>query len=263
MTPKLTVIGAGIGDPELITIKAVRALQTAAVILYDALVDESLLGYACPGTVRVFVGKRRGHKACEQDAINALIVRYAESHGHVVRLKGGDPFVFGRGLEEMQYARAHGLEVAYVPGVSSAIAAAGAAGIAVTLRGVSRSFWVLTATTDSGDLNPELFEAARSNATVVVLMGLSKLADIAFAFATLGRADVPVAIVQNGAAADQQVVVGTAGTIVSRAGEARLGSPAVIVIGEVVRHRLDASAAQPDQELIDIQNLLKSSLAAA
>ena len=239
MQPKLTVIGAGLGDPELITIKAVRALQTARVILYDALVDESLLGYACPEVVRIYVGKRRDAKAYSQEAINDLIVEYARRYGHVVRLKGGDPFVFGRGLEELQYAQAHGLAVEYIPGVSSSIAAAGSAGIAVTLRGVSRGFWVLTATTDRGELNPEITEAAATNATTVILMGLTKIGQIAAVFAAAGKANVPVAVVENATLPNQRTVIGTIADITGRVALADLTGPAVIVVGEVVAHRLD------------------------
>lgn len=123
--PRLTVVGVGIGDPELITVKAIKALQTADVVLYDALVNESLLDYAPATASLVYVGKRRGAKVYTQDEINERIMAYAKCCGHVVRLKGGDPFVFGRGLEEMQFAQAHGLETAYVPGVSSAIAGVG------------------------------------------------------------------------------------------------------------------------------------------
>ena len=132
LQPRLTVVGAGIGDPDLITLKAIKALQSADAVLYDALVNEALLDYAAPGAAKVYVGKRKGAKAFTQEEINERIVAYAHCCGHVVRLKGGDPFVFGRGLEEMQYAQSQGIPAGYIPGVSSAIAGAGAAGIAVT-----------------------------------------------------------------------------------------------------------------------------------
>jgi len=236
--PKLSVVGAGIGDPELITLKAVRALQNADAVLYDALVNEELLNYAPPGAARLYVGKRRGEKAFTQEEINERIVAYAHCCGHVVRLKGGDPFVFGRGLEEMRYAQSHGIPVEYIPGISSAIAGAGAAGIAVTARGASRSFWVLTATTDMGDLNPEIFTAADTDATVVILMGLTKIADIALAFKAAGKADLPVAVIQNATLPEQQEVFGTIADISEKVQESSIGSPAVIVIGEVVGKRI-------------------------
>jgi uroporphyrin-III C-methyltransferase len=236
-TPRLTVVGAGIGDPELITLKAIRAIGEASVILYDALVNEALLDYARHGTLVVYVGKRRSYKAYTQEAINQLIVEYAHERGHVVRLKGGDPFVFGRGHEEMDYAQAHGVEVAYVPGVSSAIAGVGAAGIAVTRRGASRSFWTLTATTDTGDLNPELAVAARTDATVVVLMGLTKLPEIARIWAEMGKNDLPLAIIQNASLPDQRVFAGRVAEVEQLLAHAHPTYPTLIVLGETVRHR--------------------------
>ncbi|MCW5922141.1 MAG: uroporphyrinogen-III C-methyltransferase [Saprospiraceae bacterium] len=235
--PRLSVVGAGIGDPEHITLKAVKALQSADAVLYDALVNEELLSYASPSAAKVYVGKRRGEKAFTQEEINERIVAYAHCCGHVVRLKGGDPFVFGRGLEEMQYAQSQGIPVEYIPGVSSAIAGAGAAGIAVTTRGASRGFWALTATTDTGDLNPEIFTAADSDATIVVLMGIAKIADITLAFMTAGKTDMPVAVIQNATLPTQREVFGTVADIVEKVQESGIRSPAVIVIGEVVRHR--------------------------
>ncbi|GAB4491684.1 MAG: uroporphyrinogen-III C-methyltransferase [Saprospiraceae bacterium] len=236
--PRLSVVGAGIGDPELITLKAVRVLQSADAVLYDALVNEELLNYAPPSAAKVYVGKRRGEKAFTQEEINERIVAYAHCCGHVVRLKGGDPFVFGRGLEEMQYAQSQGIPAEYIPGVSSSIAGAGAAGIAVTARGASRGFWVLTATTDTGDLNPEIFSAAATNATVVILMGLTKITDISLAFKSAGKSDLPVAVIQNATLSTQQEVFGTIANISEKVQESGIGSPAVIVVGEVVSKRL-------------------------
>ncbi|MBX2889633.1 MAG: uroporphyrinogen-III C-methyltransferase [Saprospiraceae bacterium] len=236
--PRLSVVGAGIGDPEHITLKAVRALQSADAVLYDALVNEELLNYAPPGAAKVYVGKRRGEKAFTQEEINERIVAYAHCCGHVVRLKGGDPFVFGRGLEEMQYAQSQGIPAEYIPGVSSSIAGAGAAGIAVTARGASRGFWVLTATTDTGDLNPEIFSAAATDATIVILMGVAKITDIALAFMAAGKTDLPVAIIQNATLPTQREMFGTVADISEKVQESGIGSPAVIVIGEVVRHRI-------------------------
>ncbi len=246
LNSRLTVVGAGPGDPELITLKAVSALRTADVVLYDALVNEALLDYTPATASRVYVGKRRGAKTYTQEEINERIVAYAHCCGHVVRLKGGDPFVFGRGLEEMHYAAAHGLPVSYIPGISSAIAAAGEAGIAVTTRGASRSFWTLTATTETGELNPEIFTAAQTDATVVILMGLTKLRDITAAFTAAGKSTLPVAVIQHASLPQQQEVVGTVADIVERAERLRIGSPAVIIIGETVHQRI-----APNRELSD------------
>ncbi|MEN8798137.1 MAG: uroporphyrinogen-III C-methyltransferase, partial [Flavobacteriaceae bacterium] len=142
----LSVVGAGPGDPELITLKAVKALQSADTVLYDALIDPELLNYANQAE-HIFVGKRRGCYAFQQDQINRIIVQRARLGRHVVRLKGGDPFVFGRGAEEMEYASAHGVEVKVIPGISSAVAVPAAMNIPVTKRGASESFWVITGTT--------------------------------------------------------------------------------------------------------------------
>jgi len=255
LVPRLTVVGAGPGDPDLITLKAVKALQSADVVLYDALANEAILEHTRPTAALVYVGKRRGAKAYSQDEINERIVAYAHCCGHVVRLKGGDPFVFGRGHEEMQFAQKHGLQTAYVPGISSSIDAAAAVGVPVTLRGASRSFWVLTGTTDTGELNPEIHAAAQSDATVVVLMGLSKVKEIAAVFQAAGKQDLPVAVIQNASLPQQREVFGTVSNIEVEIQKNDIGSPAVIVLGEVVRHRITSN------EILALDNLLKEDYA--
>src|SRR5690349_6782287 len=177
-TPTLKIVGAGPGDPELITLKGMKALQSADVILYDALASSKLLEYATPNCKRVFVGKRRGKKEFSQEEINQLIVFYATRYGTVVRLKGGDPNVFGRGHEELEYATRRGVEVIVIPGISSALAAPSSAGIPLTKRGVNESFWVVTGTLSSGELSNDIHLAAQSTATVIILMGLSHLKNI-------------------------------------------------------------------------------------
>ncbi len=245
--PRLTVVGAGPGDPELLTLKGLRVLAEADVVLFDALANDELLGYVRPGALRVFVGKRRGSRAYSQDEINALIVRCAWQHGHVVRLKGGDPFVFGRGREEMLHAEAHGLATAYVPGISSAVAVAGSAGIPVTHRGLSEGFRVITATTASGQLSREIGEAARTpRVTTVILMGLSQLAAITELFGRFGGAGVPAAVIQNGTLPTKRLVTGTVADVAAKAAAAGIGAPAIIVIGEVVR----LAAAVPLAQLV-------------
>lgn len=238
--PKLTVVGAGIGAVDLLTLQGKKALESADVVLYDALVNPALLDWAAPDAVKCFVGKRRGYKAYSQDDINEIIVEYAENCGHVVRLKGGDPFIFGRGREEMLYAAAHGLETAYVAGISSAIAAAGSIGIPMTYRSVSRSFWVMTATTELNELSPEIEWAANIAAkvdmTFVILMGLRRLQEIIALFKASGKGNLPVALVENATLANQQVIISTVDAILSRSEVALLNAPAVIVLGEVVRY---------------------------
>lgn len=234
--PKLTVVGAGPGDLELITLKGVRAIQQANVILYDALVDPQLLQYA-PDAEHIYVGKRKGCYAYRQEQINELIVAMANSRGHVVRLKGGDPFVFGRGAEEMEYASSHGLEVVVVPGLSSCISVPAAQNIPVTLRGASESFWVITGTTRNHEMSGDIALAARSSATVVILMGMSKLQAIMDLFRREGKGELPVAIIQDGTSERQKIGTGTVDTIVQIAEEGELANPAIIIIGEVVKQR--------------------------
>lgn len=233
---QLTVVGAGPGDVELITLKAIKALQAADVVLYDALVDISLLDYA-PNAEHIFVGKRKGCYAYQQDQINDLIVSRAKTHGHVVRLKGGDPFVFGRGAEEMEYAASKGLKVALVPGISSSVAVPAAQNIPVTKRGAAESFWVITGTTKNHKLSTDVALAAKSNATIVILMGMSKLSEIVQLFKSEGKSETPIAIIQNGTREDEKVGVGTIASIEALVVREELSNPAIIIIGEVVNHR--------------------------
>jgi uroporphyrin-III C-methyltransferase len=239
-TPKLTLIGAGPGDAELITLKGVKALQKADVILYDALVDPCLLEYCKPTAISKFVGKRKGRHSLSQEEINDLIVTLAFKHGHVVRLKGGDPFVFGRGYEEIQAARAFDIETEYIPGVSSAYSVPGLSEIPVTHRGTSESFWVITATTSSGELSDDVLSAAKTNATAVILMGVGQLSKIVNAYSEEGKSNLPVAIIQNGSRPDQKLVVGTIKTIEKETALAKVEAPAVIVVGETVGLHLAA-----------------------
>lgn len=233
--PKLTVVGAGPGDVELITIKAINALKEADVVLYDALVNEELLQYAATAEI-VFVGKRLGCHAYTQDQINELIVVMAKKYGHVVRLKGGDPFVFGRGSEEIDYAQQFGIETAVVPGISSALGVPAANGISLTQRGVSESFWVITGTTSAHKLSKDVYLASKSAATVVILMGMHKLEEIISIYQENRTDDLPIAIIQNGTKNSQQKVVGSVSTISKLVTDKEISSPAIIVIGEVVKY---------------------------
>ena len=155
-TPVLSLVGAGPGDPELITLKAIKVIRQADVILYDALANEELLNYASPNAITRFVGKRYGCHALSQSEINQLILDYAFSHGRVVRLKGGDPFVFGRAMEEIETARNHGIAVEIISGISSAIAVPASQMIPLTCRGINESFWVTTSTTQNGGISPDI-----------------------------------------------------------------------------------------------------------
>jgi uroporphyrin-III C-methyltransferase len=233
--PKLTVVGAGPGDPELITLKAIKAIASAQAVLYDALVDKTLLAHCAPSCEQIFVGKRAG-SSHSQDAINTLIVEKAYALGHVVRLKGGDPFVFGRGQEEIEFARGFGLLTDYVPGISSSYAAPGSADIPLTIRGVNESFWVMTGTKSDGSLTADLALGLQSSATLVILMGMNKLQEISDVCQNMGKGDISAAIIQNGTMKNQRIGISATADLASMASKEGLSKPAIIVIGEVVRH---------------------------
>jgi len=244
--PKITLVGAGPGDTDLISLKGLKALSTAEVVLYDALVDEALLDYIPKTALRVFVGKRASHHAYSQLEINQMMVNYARSHGHVVRLKGGDPFVFGRGGEELEYAAQHDIPTSVVPGISSSIALAGLQGIPLTYRGVSESFWVITGATTAGSVSNDIYTAAQTAATVVVLMGLSKLPEIVKIYQEAGRGKLPIAVIQNGSLPSEKIALGTVDTIEGAVKDQEIGAPAVIVIGEVVAKHKQFGLEQSD-----------------
>jgi uroporphyrin-III C-methyltransferase len=233
--PKVTLVGAGPGDPELITLKGILALNKADVVLYDALIDPRLLKHAPDKAIKIFVGKRNGNSSNPQEDTNRICVEQALKQGHVVRLKGGDPYVFGRGHEELEYVQAFGIPTEVIPGITSSIAVPAAAGIPVTKRGVSESFWVITGTTSQGQLSKDIALAAQSTATVVVLMGTQKLEEIVNTYHSQEKTELPIALIQSGTTREQRVVAGTIGDIVTKAKESGIGAPAVIVIGEVVK----------------------------
>lgn len=247
--PRITLVGAGPGDADLITIKGIKALKTADVVLYDALVNEELLEFAPANAVKVYVGKRSGDHSFSQGNINKLMIDYAINYGHVVRLKGGDPFVFGRGYEELDHAASYSIPAVVIPGISSSIAVPGLQQIPVTHRGLSESFWVVTGTTSDGKVSNDLYEAARTNATVVVLMGVHKLAEITQIFKNEGKYRLPAAVIQSGSTENEKVAVGVIDTIVELVEEKQISSPALIVIGEVVSLH---PSFQPIKEFYDI-----------
>lgn len=234
---KLTLVGAGPGDKDLITFKGIKALQRANVVLYDALVNPEILEYIKPGAIKVYVGKRGGQKSFKQEKINQLIVSYALVYGEVVRLKGGDPFIFGRGYEEIAFAEKNGLDTEVIPGISSSTGLTAIKNISLTQRGIADGFWVLTASKVGNEFNQEISLAAQSTSTVVILMGVRKLKQIAEVYKGYGKYDLPVMIVQNGSLPTEKVVKGTIGTIVEVATEAEIQAPAIIVVGEVLNHK--------------------------
>lgn len=234
MEAKLTLVGAGPGDGDLITLKGIKALKNADVILYDELANADILEFAPEHALKMYVGKKAGSSSFSQEEINGLIVRLARKRGHVVRLKGGDSFVFGRGHEEMEYARDHGITCEVIPGVSSCIAVPASLDIPVTRRGVSESFWVITGTTQNGELSDDIRLAVQSKATVIVLMGMSKLTEICSLYKHYGRGHLPMAVIQNGTRPDEKSVMGQVWEIPRLVKENNIGTPAIMILGEVV-----------------------------
>ncbi len=234
-TPKLTLVGGGPGDPKLITLKAIEALESADVVLFDALVNNELLHYA-PHAQKVFVGKRRGWSRYSQDEINRLNVKLAHKCGSVVRLKGGDPMVFGRAQTEIDYAEKHGLIVDVIPGISSYSGIAAYNKVPITERGISSGFWVLTATNSQGQLTKDIDYAAQSSSNVLILMGTRKLPQIVSRFLEHHPVDYPVALVQNGTLPTEKTVVGQLKNIERLVEQEGVRNPAVIIIGEAARH---------------------------
>ena len=226
---KVVLVGAGPGDPELLTLKAVRALAAADVVLVDDLVSRDCLAHVRPGARVVKVGKRAGCRSTPQAFIEKLLVRYARQGKNVVRLKGGDPFVFGRGGEEAQTLRAQGIMVEIVPGITSGIAVPAALGIPVTHRGLSRGVTFLTGHEGADhDWNA----LVRSGTTLVIYMGLRNLEGIVALLRAGGMGPAtPACVIENGTLASQRQKVVTLGTLSSDG----FSGPALVVIGDVVR----------------------------
>ena len=232
--PKLILVGAGPGSEDLITLRGARALANANVIIYDALADESLLVHANENCIKIFAGKKYGCSILSQHEINNLIIENALKYGTVVRLKGGDPFVFGRATEEIDAAREFGIDVEIIPGVSSCIAVPAAEFIPVTSRGISESFWVITGTTKSGEISKDIYLAAQSSATIIILMAMSKIEKIVEIFKTFEKGNTPVMIVQDGWTKNQKTIIGNISEISTNVKNYNISNPAVIIIGEVV-----------------------------
>ncbi len=232
---KVYLVGAGPGDPDLISVKGLKSLEKADVVLYDALVNKELLQHCQDHCELVYVGKKPGIHAFQQVLINDMLVAYARKFDHVVRLKGGDPFVFGRGHEELEHAQSHGIEVEVIPGISSSAAVPALSHIPLTKRGINESFWVVTGTILSEGISSDIELAAKSSATVVVLMGMKNLAKIVTLFAASRGIEEPIAIIQNGSTKKEKKIFGTLNEIEYLVEKQELGSPAIIIIGEVVR----------------------------
>ncbi len=236
----VSIVGAGPGDPELITVRGLARVRAADVLVYDRLVSPALIEEAPASAERIFAGKAKGFAALEQREIESVLIDRARQGQQVVRLKGGDPYVFGRGGEEVVALVAAGIPVEIVPGLTSAIAAPASAGIPVTHRGLASSLTIVT-----GHEDPAKFESAldwdwlaASRGTLVILMGLSQLSRIAARLIEGGRAsDTPAAAVASGSTAEQRVVTAPLGQLAAAVTVAQLAAPALIVIGDVVRFR--------------------------
>lgn len=243
MTGRVVLVGAGPGDPELITIRGARALAAADVVVYDRLVAPSLLDLAPPEAERTYLGKEPGRAAVPQREIERLLVDRALDGSTVVRLKGGDPFVFGRGAEEMAACAAADIPCEVVPGVSAAVAAPAAAGIPVTHRGVARSFAVVTGSTAHDD-EVDLSRVTGAD-TLIVLMAAGRLAETCADLIATGRpADEPAAIVQWAWTPDQRSVVATLTDLPLLAEAANIGPPATLVVGGVAAFGIDWSSIE-------------------
>ncbi|WP_201595561.1 uroporphyrinogen-III C-methyltransferase [Psychrobacter fulvigenes] len=229
------IVGAGPGDPELLTFKALRLMQQADIVYYDALVSPQVLDLCRRDADKVFVGKKRSNHAVAQLGINELLVKSAKEGRRVVRLKGGDPFIFGRGGEEIESLRAHGVPYQVVPGITAANAAASYAGIPLTHRDHSQSVRFVTGFLKAGAPNSNFKSFLNTDETVVFYMGLHSLARLTEGLIDAGRSsDTPIAIVSNASMPNQQVLTGTLETIVAQQEQNQLPTPALLIMGDVV-----------------------------
>ena len=238
MTGKVYLLGGGPGDPELITVKAVRILGQADVILYDALVGPGIKQYFNPAAELIDVGKRADRHTVPQGEMSRMLVEQARKHKIVARLKGGDPYVFGRGGEEAEELVKNSIPFEVVPGITSAISVPAAASIPVTHRDLASSLTVITGHEDptKGDSALNFKSLAAMNGTLVILMGVSRLGDNVKALLDNGKpAETPVAIIEKGTTPEQRVTTGTLGTITGIAEKRNVEAPAIVIVGDVVK----------------------------
>lgn len=234
---KVYIVGAGPGDPGLITVKGLEAIKKADVIVYDRLVNPELLSYAKPSSIKVFVGKERGLHYMEQDEINELMAKEALKGKTVVRLKGGDPYVFGRGEEECIYLIEKGIECEVIPGVTSATAVPAYAGIPVTSRGIASSFTVVSGTLASKERSVDYSRIISSSDTMVVLMGTSNVSKIVDGILKAKGEDFPSAVIEMGTTPNQRTIVSNVRELESLMKHLNFKPPTVMVFGEVVKLR--------------------------
>jgi uroporphyrin-III C-methyltransferase/precorrin-2 dehydrogenase/sirohydrochlorin ferrochelatase len=235
---QVNLVGAGPSDPELITVKAMRLLQQADAIVYDRLANPVLLDYAPKACELIYVGKRKDQHSLPQDQINKLLVELAVAGKQVVRLKGGDPFIFGRGGEELAVLAEHGVPASVVPGITAAAGCAAAMQISLTHRDHAHAVTFITGHRQAGKLEVNWDLALQKDTTVVFYMGLSSLPEIAAQLLQRGcRPDMPFAIISQGTSKQQQAIVGTLSDINARLTRQPLPSPALLIMGDVVAAR--------------------------
>jgi uroporphyrin-III C-methyltransferase/precorrin-2 dehydrogenase/sirohydrochlorin ferrochelatase len=243
---RVVLVGAGPGDPELLTLRAARELASADVVVHDRLVSPKLLALVPPAAARIDVGKAPGRRAASQAQINALLLAAARGGYRVVRLKGGDPMVFGRGGEELAFLRAHGVPVDVVPGISAALGCAAAAAIPLTHRDLAHSLILVSGTPAEGAPEPDWTALARPGQTVAIYMGVRAAARIAEKLIAAGcRAATPVAVIENGTRPEQRVITGRLDKLGALMTQHSIRNPALLVIGEVAAL---AQAAACDDE---------------
>ncbi len=254
------LVGCGPGDPELLTLRAYRLMQSADVALYDHLVSDDVMALLPAGVERIYVGKERDRHTMPQQAINDLLVRHAREGKRVLRLKGGDPFIFGRGGEEIDTLAAQGVAFEVVPGITAALGVASYAGIPLTHRDCAQSCLFVTGHRKEDGFDMDWHGLTRPRQTVVVYMGLLGLPALCDGLVAHGmRADTPAAVVQQGTTREQRVVTGTLRTLPQAVADAMLTPPTLLIIGDVVRLRDrlawfrpgDAGAARPTPAATD------------
>lgn len=239
MKGKVFLVGAGPGDPDLITVKALKCIQQADVIMYDRLVNKTLLQYAANTAELIYCGKQPHYHAMKQETINHFLVKNARLGKTVVRLKGGDPFIFGRGGEEALALAEQGISYEVVPGITAGIAAPAYAGIPVTHRDISSSFAIVTGHMQAGKSDTIQWESlAKGIDTLAIYMGVAQLPDICAKLLHYGRpAQTPVALIHWGTTETQRTVTGTLATIVAIVRAEQITNPSMIIVGEVVHLR--------------------------
>ena len=246
---RVYLVGAGPGDPDLLTLRAARLLRETDVIVYDHLVSPEVLSFVATDAERIYAGKERNNHTMGQNEINELLVRLALQGKHVVRLKGGDPFIFGRGGEEMEALAERGVPFEVVPGITAACGISCYAGIPLTHRDHAQSCLFVTGHLKDGTTNLDWAALTRPRQTVVIYMGLGALAEICGKFISHGvRPETPVAVVQQGTTQEQRVVTGTLESLPAIAARSNLKSPCMIIIGEVVNLHEKLAWFKPEAE---------------